>query len=148
MRGVPPPNRHLASSARGNRAEATAAWLLRLKGYRILARRFRAGAGEIDLIAARGDVIAFVEVKARRRMDDAVIAITPDKQRRIASAARIWLARHPGLADRTLRLDAVFISEMSRERFWRAFWGVFWRDPRRGASGWPRHLSNIAPLML
>lgn len=88
-----------------------AAWLLPLKGYRILARRFRAGTGEIDLIAARRDVIAFVEVKARRRMDDAVIAITADKQRRIASAARIWLARNPGYAQRTLRLDAVFVGE-------------------------------------
>ncbi|MFC3639067.1 YraN family protein [Camelimonas fluminis] len=131
-------NRHLASGARGASAETIAAWLLRLKGYRILARRFRAGTGEIDLIAARGDVIAFVEVKARRRRDDAAIAITADKQRRIASAARIWLARHPGLVNRTLRLDAVFIGELS--------WRTPWRALRHGASGWPRHLRNIAPL--
>jgi len=131
----PEHNRHLASGARGNRAETMAAWLLRLKGYRILARRFRAGAGEIDLIAARGDVIAFVEVKARRRRDDAAIAITADKQRRIASAARVWLARHPACANRILRLDAVFIGELS--------WGGL-----RDASAWPQHLSDIAPLAL
>jgi len=133
-------NRHLASGARGASAEIIAAWLLRLKGYRILARRFRAGTGEIDLIAARGDVIAFVEVKARRRRDDAAIAITADKQRRIASAARIWLARHPGLANHTLRLDAVFIGELS--------WSTPWRALRHGTSGWPQHLHNIAPLPL
>lgn len=118
-----------------------AAWLLRLKGYRILARRFRAGTGEIDLIAARRDVIAFVEVKARRRMDDAVIAITADKQRRIASAARIWLARNPGYAQRTLRLDAVFVGE------WRSGGGSSGRWPW-GALQLPRHVINIAPLAL
>lgn len=129
-------NRHVDSGACGNSAERIAAWLLRLKGYRILARRFRAGAGEIDLIAARGDVVAFVEVKARRRMDDAVIAITPDKQRRIASAARVWLARNPERVQCTLRLDAVFLSELS------------WAAIRRGTLGMPRHLTNIAPLMM
>lgn len=109
---------------------------MRLKGYTILARRFRAGAGEIDLIAARGDVIAFVEVKARRQMDDARAAITLDKQRRIASAARIWLARNPAAMTQTLRLDAIFIGALS------------WTALRNGALLAPRHEANIAPLLL
>jgi putative endonuclease len=49
----------------GRRAESLAAWWLRLKGWRILARRVRTPVGEIDLVARRGRTIAFVEVKAR-----------------------------------------------------------------------------------
>ena len=49
----------------GQKAETLAALWLRLKGYRILARRFRAPPGEIDLVARRGRVLALVEVKAR-----------------------------------------------------------------------------------
>lgn len=55
--------RRRAADLRGHVAEATALVRLVLKGYRPLARRFRAGGGEIDLIVARGDTIAFVEVK-------------------------------------------------------------------------------------
>ena len=53
------------SERAGRRAEWIGALILTLKGYRILARRFRVHSGEIDLIARRGDVIAFIEVKAR-----------------------------------------------------------------------------------
>jgi len=94
----------------GIKAEQVAALLLRLKGYRILARRFVISGGEIDLIAKRGAAIAFVEVKARAEMEVAAIAISATKQRRIARAARVWLARNPWAAGLTLRGDAIFVA--------------------------------------
>lgn len=86
-----------------------AAWLL-AKGYRILARRFRSRAGEIDIIARRRGVTAFVEVKARASLDEAAYAITPIQQRRIVAAAELWLARHPQYATDELRFDAMLIA--------------------------------------
>jgi putative endonuclease len=94
----------------GLRAEwIAAAWLL-AKGYRVLARRFLVKGGEIDLVVQRGDAIAFVEVKAREEIDDALDAIREVKRRRISRAARAWLARNPWAASATLRGDAVFVA--------------------------------------
>ncbi len=94
----------------GLKAETVAAWLLRLKGYSIVARRYSVSGGEIDLIARRGGSIAFVEVKARAELDAAAEAISATKRRRIARAARVWLARNPWAAGLTLRGDAVFVA--------------------------------------
>jgi putative endonuclease len=94
----------------GLKAESIAALLLRLKGYSILARRFAVSGGEIDLIGRRGDVIAFVEVKARGDLNVAAEAISATKRRRIARAARVWLSRNPWAAGLTLRGDAVFVA--------------------------------------
>src|SRR5271163_625394 len=94
----------------GLKAESIAALMLRLKGYRILARRFVVSGGEIDLIARRGGSIAFVEVKARADLEIAAISISATKRRRIARAARVWLARNPWAAGLTLRGDAVFVA--------------------------------------
>jgi putative endonuclease len=94
----------------GLNAESVAAWLLRIKGYAILAQRFVVSGGEIDLIAKRGGVIAFVEVKARADLEAAAFAISATKRRRIARAARVWLARNPWAARLTLRGDAVYVA--------------------------------------
>jgi len=94
----------------GLRAETVATLLLRLKGYRVLARRFVVSGGEIDIVAQRGETIAFVEVKARARLDDAASAIQETKRRRISRAARVWLTRNPWAAGATLRGDAVFVA--------------------------------------
>jgi putative endonuclease len=94
----------------GLKAESIAALLLRLKGYSILARRFAVSGGEIDLIGQRGGVIAFVEVKARGDMETAALSISATKRRRIAFAARVWLARNPWAAGLTYRGDAVFVA--------------------------------------
>jgi len=86
-----------------------AAWLI-AKGYRIVARRFRSGVGEIDIIARRRGVTAFIEVKARPTLDDAAYAITPHQQRRIIAAAEAWLATHPQYGNDDLRFDAMLIA--------------------------------------
>jgi putative endonuclease len=94
----------------GLRAEwLAAAWLI-LKGYRILARRFSVAGGEIDIVARRRDVVAFVEVKARPGLDEAAIAISEVKRRRMSQAARVWLTRNPWAMSATLRGDAVFVA--------------------------------------
>lgn len=102
--------RRRATYARGRTAEAAALAALLLKGYRPLARRYCAAGGEIDLVMMRGDVIAFVEVKARLLLDDALSSITAAKRRRFSRAARAWLARNPWAAAKTWRADAVFVA--------------------------------------
>jgi len=102
--------RGAAARRRGRRAETLAAWLLRLKGFRILARDRRETGGEIDLIARRGRLLVFVEVKARADAGAAAAAVSATQRRRIVRAARGFLARRPDLADLTLRFDAVLVA--------------------------------------
>jgi putative endonuclease len=111
--------KRLAAELFGRRGEAVAAWYLRLKGYRILASRFKTPAGEIDLVAQRFDTIVFVEVKARRSgsLDDAWNAVNA---RRVSSASDYFLMRHPRLAQSNLRYDVIFLAPMT----------------------WPRHVVN------
>jgi putative endonuclease len=93
----------------GRLAEAVAALCLRLKGYRILARRWRTPVGEIDLVARRGDLVAFVEVKARATRLDALEAITPGQRHRVEQAAALFLQHHPQLASCRLRFDVIAV---------------------------------------
>jgi len=86
-----------------------AAWLL-AKGYRILARRFRTPYGEIDIVARRRSLLAFIEVKARASLDEAAYAVTARQQARIVAAAQVWLMAHPEHADFELRFDAMLIA--------------------------------------
>jgi putative endonuclease len=102
--------RRKATFLRGHRAEWIALLFLIAKGYRPLARRYAASGGEIDLIMARGDTIAFIEVKARGLMDDALSAITAAKRQRFSRAARAWLSRNPRAQGKAWRADAVFIA--------------------------------------
>lgn len=94
---------------RGRTGETLAALWLRLKGYRILATRLRTPVGEIDLIASKGRIIAFVEVKARARRDHALGAVTPAGWQRISRAADFWMARRPHYADHGWRYDLIAI---------------------------------------
>jgi putative endonuclease len=80
------------------------------KGYRILAKRYRTPHGEIDIVARRRNLIAFVEVKARATLDDAAFAVTPRQQQRIIDAAQGWLVAHPEHAEFELRFDAMLIA--------------------------------------
>ncbi|MDP6406801.1 MAG: YraN family protein [Alphaproteobacteria bacterium] len=79
----------------GRKAETLAHWLLRLKGYRILARRERTAAGELDIVARRGATLVFVEVKQRPT---------------VAQAAEAYLAANPGLAGLGARFDAILVA--------------------------------------
>jgi putative endonuclease len=94
--------------AQGRRAETIAAWFLRAKGYRILARRARTRVGEIDIIARKRDSLVFVEVKARATLDSAVFALHPAALRRIEAASRV-LAPRFGAGCTTTRIDAVLV---------------------------------------
>jgi putative endonuclease len=95
---------------RGLFAENLAAVFLMLKGWRILARRHAGFGGEIDIVAVRRGVVAFVEVKARRDRETALLAIDGVKQARFSRAAKHWLARNPWAATFTLRADAVLVA--------------------------------------
>ena len=99
-----------AAEHRGTRAEILAALLLRAKGYSILERRFRSRAGEIDLVVRRGRRLAFVEVKARARMEQAAWAVSPRQRARIARAAEHWLAIKGGEHDLDISFDVVLIA--------------------------------------
>ncbi len=100
----------LAAFNRGISAESrAAAWLIG-KGYRILARRFRCAAGEIDIVAGRRHTVIFVEVKARASLDDAAESVTERQRARIATAAEIWLANNPTIKFQDLRFDAILIA--------------------------------------
>ncbi len=102
------------SGLAGRRAEWLAIFWLTAKGYRLLERRFGGKGGEIDLVMKRGRTIAFVEVKARGRLDDAMIAITLEKQRLVERRIRHWLSRNPWAAEHHLRADAVFLAPWRR----------------------------------
>jgi putative endonuclease len=130
---TPQPARNEARSRRAHRSGLTgrrAEWLailwLAAKGYRLLARRFGGKGGEIDLIVKRGRTVAFVEVKARESIEDALTAITPEKRRLVELRIRQWLAQNPWAMDHHLRADALYLA------------------PRR----WPRHVPAAFELAL
>lgn len=82
-------------------------WLTK-KGWRIVYRRFRVGHRDIDLVAQRDALVAFVEVKARAGAEfgDPVEAVHHRKQRELAKSAHVWIDRH-GRAEETYRFDVV-----------------------------------------
>jgi putative endonuclease len=94
----------------GRHCEDLAARHLRRIGFCILSRNYRAGHREIDLIARKGTLVAFVEVKGRQRRDfgHPLEAITARKRREIESVARQWLARH-GRPGWSYRFDAIAV---------------------------------------
>jgi putative endonuclease len=109
-----------AAERRGRGAETLACWYLRLKGWRILARRARVPGGEVDIIARRGRTLAFVEVKARATGEAAALALDDWRLSRVVVAAERLTPRFMREGD-DVRIDALFIV------------------PGR----WPRHLPNV-----
>ena len=102
--------RRIAAFRTGLSAESRAAALLVMKGYRILARRFRTPVGEIDIVAGRRQTLVFVEVKARAAFDAAAEAVTERQRRRIVAAAEYWLAARPQDAEGDIRFDVVLVA--------------------------------------
>lgn len=108
----------LARQALGELGERIAERWLRARGWRILARRFRSGHRDLDLVVARNGMVAFVEVKARRgaRFGDPVQAVHWRKQREMARSALVWVDRH-GAANLSYRFDVIgVLVEGSRVR--------------------------------
>lgn len=100
----------------GIMAETLAAFFFRLKGYRILATRYCSPVGEIDLVAAKGARLAFVEVKRRKTYDDAAFAVTAKQKRRIVRAAQYWIASDPSFVGRDIAFDVVLCAPWSLPR--------------------------------
>ena len=112
-----------AAHQRGHASETLAALWLRLKGYRILARRLKTHAGEIDLVAAAPfGPVCFVEVKARNLARTAAESVGSGQQTRIARAASLYLASRPGLARRGARFDIIAIAPKSLPVHHRDVW--------------------------
>jgi putative endonuclease len=98
----------------GVTAEGRAAAYLERHGYAIAARRFKSKVGEVDIVARRGAELLFVEVKARRRLEDAALSVTPRQQRRIVAAAEAWLADHPDDGGCDIRFDVILVARDGR----------------------------------
>lgn len=105
-----PQDKKLAAYRRGFFAEYIAALFLLLKGYQIAAMRFRTKGGEIDIVARRGDLVVFVEVKARATVRSGVDAVGHETQQRIRSASEQWLARQKDFARLSWRYDIIVVS--------------------------------------
>jgi putative endonuclease len=101
--------RRRRAQRRGQRAELLCLWHLRLRGYRLVARRYRVPSGEIDLIVRRGRVLAAVEVKARDDDAAAGAAVLARQRRRIARALEHFLASRPDLAGLDPRFDVMLV---------------------------------------
>jgi putative endonuclease len=93
---------------RGRTAETLACWYLRLKGWRILARRVRVRGGEVDVVARRRGIVAFVEVKARGSIDTVHLALDRHRLQRVAMAAEQLAPRYARPGD-DIRIDAIFV---------------------------------------
>ena len=107
-------SRH-AAEARGRAGERWAAWWLRLKGWRILDRRVRTAVGEVDLVARRGSLVAFVEVKHRATDAELDFAIDMRRLARVAAAAEMLAPRYAGPTD-DIRIDVILIAPGRRLR--------------------------------
>ncbi|USI73244.1 YraN family protein [Sphingomonas morindae] len=98
-----------AAEAAGRDAEALAAALLRDKGWEILAQRVRTPCGEVDLVARRPGLVAFVEVKARSSRRALDLALDARRLSRVAAAAELLIPRFAAPGD-DIRIDAILIA--------------------------------------
>lgn len=103
-------DRRQAAHAYGMQAEQQAAQYLQREGYAIVAHRYRNAYGEIDLIARKGDCLCFIEVKARRKLEDGLYALTPRQQKRLVNCALGYVAEHPAFAQCDMRFDLIAIA--------------------------------------
>jgi putative endonuclease len=108
---------------RGAEAERRARRFYRLRGYRVLAENAWAAGHELDLVARRGRVLVFCEVKEKRgtAFGDPVAMVGPEKQRRLRRAAEMWLAAHPEVAGLDVSFQVIAICDGKLERLVDAF---------------------------
>ncbi len=109
------PTDRRAAETRGRDGERRAAWWLWLKGWKVLARRVRTPAGEVDLVVRRGNLVAFVEVKTRATNRELDFAIDERRLARVAAAAEYLMPRFAGPGD-DIRVDVVLIAPGSLPR--------------------------------
>lgn len=100
-------NKKQAAYQKGHKGEWYAAIYLRLKGFRIVAKRYKTKSGEVDIIARRGNLVLMVEVKARDTIDQAMNAVTPLALRRIESAGDHWLQKQKDYNVLSIRYDLI-----------------------------------------
>jgi putative endonuclease len=101
-----------SSRKRGADAERRARLHYRLRGYRILESNAWAGGHELDVVARRGRLLVFCEVKAKlgERYGDPAEMVGAEKRRLLWQAAEMWLAQHPELAGLEVRFDVVSVT--------------------------------------
>lgn len=109
-------HKKLKAYKRGIWAESVACILLFLKGYWIIARRYKSPVGEIDIIARRGNTIAIVEVKHRKDLSTALHSLDRKTKKRIVRASLHYLARHERYNDFTTRFDLIAMSSVFKIR--------------------------------
>jgi putative endonuclease len=102
--------------ARGVGAETAACLALVRDGWTILGQRLRTEAGEIDVVAAKSDLLAIIEVKARPTLADAAVALGARQQARLIAAADILLAEHPEWGRAGMRYDLIVVDAAGRVR--------------------------------
>lgn len=90
-------------------AETLAAFALRLKGYKIVARNYKTKLGELDIIARKGDLVAIVEVKARKSVQASIDSVGFQSTSRIENAADLWLSKQPDAHLISMRFDIVSV---------------------------------------
>jgi len=114
MKRETPPTHRLLRGRRayvaGQGAEALAAQALTAEGWALLGQRIRTEAGEIDLIAEREGLLAFIEVKARPSLAEAAFALGPRQRARLVAAAEAWLAANPGHGSAGMRFDVMLVA--------------------------------------
>jgi len=130
-----PEERHEADQ-RGRQGEAEAAMFLAQRGWRILAERVKTKAGEIDLVACRGRLLVFVEVKARATHNAAFEAVTVPQRRRVEEAARLWVGRRPRFSGFSWRFDVIAVAPKALPKHLRDAWRP--EIALSGRQGWPR----------
>ena len=114
MRRSSPASRDRVAAERlGRWAELCCVWRLRLAGYQVLSRRFRTPLGEIDIVARRGEVLVFVEVKARADTDAALFSVRERQLQRMARAGESFIARYPRFAMAARRYDIMVLGRGS-----------------------------------
>lgn len=121
---IPPPE---ARRAQGDAAEERACRHLEGAGMTIVERNFRTRGGEIDVVARKGDVLVFVEVRSREDADfgSPEESVTPAKRRRIVAAARGYLSKVPPSSWREARFDVIAIEGSGEAAVLRHFPAAF-----------------------
>ena len=116
-------DRRRAAESHGRRSEDLAALLLMCKLYRVIGRRVKTRAGELDLVALSPQgLLCFIEVKARGLENDAVEAVTQRQRQRIARAAELYLGARPSLRHKGVRFDAILVTPRRLPRHLKDAW--------------------------